>query len=200
MKSVVIFLIIILVIGEFTYAQKKSESTNNKYDLLEIGQLIYLDYKEEFRAYLIPFLDNKAEFIEENEDLIDEYGFEEINVLEAIYMFGDYRGLLGYIDWRGEENENEVEEYVEKQLGVENYNWINTQKLRQSVDYENLRDGEFIIELFKAIDKDLKAENKQLLFFNLDIDAYVFIATTNDNFNTICKIEPNSFYRSNKLN
>jgi hypothetical protein len=199
MKTIIIFAVIFLVIGAFTLAKKKIGLTGNNTDFLEIGQLIYPSQKDEFRAYFSTFIENKSDFINENVDLIDEYGFDNVNALEATYLFGDNRGLLGYIDWRGEENENEVEEFIEDQIGQTDFNWDNSKKLRQLSTSKNQRDGEFVIDLFKAVDKDLKADNKQLLFFDLGFDSYVFIATSKQIFDSVREKAPSSFHGTEKL-
>ena len=199
MKTIIIFVVIFLVAGAFTLAKKKIGLAGSNTDFLEIGQLIYPNHKDEFRAYFSTFIENKSDFINENEDLIDEYGFDNVNALEATYLFGDNRGLLGYIDWRGEENENEVEGFIEDQIGQTNFNWDNSKKLRQSSTSINQRDGEFVIDLFKAVDKDLKADNKQLIFFDLGFDAYVFIATSKEIFDSVSEKEPSSFHGTEKL-
>ena len=67
------------------------------------------------------------------------------------------------INWRGEEDEYALEEMIETLLN-QKIGWAKTAMVRASVAVKQQRDGKFILKLFTAVDNDLKAVNKRLLF------------------------------------
>ncbi|MFT2011470.1 hypothetical protein ACMA1I_22550 [Pontibacter sp. 13R65] len=199
MKSLIIFLVVFLVISGFQLYKKKRVSADNKVDFLEIGKLIYQKHQKEFAIFFNLYQKNKKDFKEQEADLLEESGIENPTPLEATYLFGSGRELLGYIDWRGEENENEVEEYVQEQLAGQEINWTYTKAIRKTSIGKDQGDGIFIISLFKEVDKDLNLLNKKLLFFDLGFDAYAFAVVDKITFDQIIQKAPNSFHGSEKL-
>lgn len=199
MKTVVFFLVIFMIVGAFTLRKKKVVMATKTSDFQEIGSLIFPSEKGAFETFFQDFLTNKSMFLDEHVDLIEEYGFDNPNALQITYMFGDSRELIGYVDWRGEENENEVEDFIKAQMSGKEVDWNHTKKLRESHAGEDQRDGSFIIDLFKAIDKDLMGAERQLLFFDLGFDAYVFSSVPKMTFAQVIEKAPNSFHGTDRL-
>ena len=156
-------------------------------ELIEIGQYLFADFKTDFEAFFNSFLKDKRTFIIENKELLEEYNnfqLDKLKAIEVIYIFGNSKQKLYLTDWRGEENEREIENFIEDKLLIK-INWKNVNVLRKGVDEKKQRDGKFIIDLLKIIDKDLEPLNKRLVFFNLGWDAHVYTIVDQTSHNKI---------------
>lgn len=163
--------------------KSKKELTRKKSQYLDLGKLLFKNYTNDFEIFYNAYLkaDNK-----------------NLRPIEALHEFADKKGLSLIIDWKGEENEGETQDFINSQID-ETISWINTTKLREKNTEDAARDGKFIIRLFKAIDKDLKEINKKLLFFDLGTDSYIFAVTNTTTFKDITKIESGDFQGTEKL-
>lgn len=101
-------------------------------------------------------------------------------------------------DWRGEENEREIEHFLEDKLGIKT-DWKNANEIRKGVNEKSQRDGEHIISFLKTIDKDLEPLNKKLIFLYLDWDAYVYTVIDKISFKTITDKFGTLFHGTEKL-
>jgi hypothetical protein len=167
---------ILLIIYQDKKNTRKRKIKNTKIDSLEIGQLLYPDPKKEIQTFLNLYHADFEKFKNKYCKILKNYNdfdLENLRPIEMLYIFGDNKQLINLTDWRGEENLNEIKEYIEKQLKQE-IGWTNTTNLRAKVNEELQTDGKFIIDLFKHIDKDLQTINQKLIFFNLNWDSYVF--------------------------
>lgn len=198
MKTVVIAiltLIILFVIQAFRTKKVNSPS------FLDLGQLLFPNNKEAFDTFYNLFLSDKKTFLSRNNELLEDYDnfdLEKLEPLEVLYIFGDSKELIYMTDWRGEENEREIEAFIDK-LGTQKHTWTNTEKLRSSTDEDEQRNGKFIIELFKAVDKDLQAIDQRLIFLNLSWDAYVYTTISSKTFEEIVSKSSGKFHGVDKL-
>jgi hypothetical protein len=164
-------------------------------DFLHLGKVLYKADAAEFETYYTLYQTDETAFYEKYSDLLqsedrnyidntiddDEYDdeyyhssyFVHFSLLEVVYSFGEYKQEALNVDWPGEENEGEIEEFVQSQCAQEIV-WTNVNALRASAK-PNRKGGFFALQLFKAIDKDLQIQGKNLLFFNLSWDAYALI-------------------------
>ncbi len=95
--------------------RKRKKLTND--ELVEVGKFLFPNYLSDFQIFISSFLHNKAKFISENKVLLLSYDNFEMNKLkpiDVIYIFGDSKKLLNLTDWRGEENESEIEIFLEE--------------------------------------------------------------------------------------
>ncbi|MCB9163276.1 MAG: hypothetical protein H6592_02400 [Flavobacteriales bacterium] len=173
--AALIYLIII------RYRNKKNLK-KKAYRYFDIGKIIFSQYKVEFEAHYTNYLNNQT---------------RKIRPIDALAAFADIRGLSLVIDWRGEDNEGEIEEFINSK--VDTLSWSNTIALREQYSDGETRDGEFIIRLFKALEKDLKQINHQLLFFDLGGDSYVFMITDAATYKNIMKSKDIDFHGAGKL-
>ena len=197
-----IYPLIILGLLGFIYwinDESKKELKNKKdtSQLFNIGLLIFQNHKEEFQTFYGIFQKDKKKFITEN-DILD-YDFNTLKPIDVLYLFGESKNLVQIIDWRGEENEMEIEEFIEYNIIKKAITWSNSAKLRNNISIAKQRNGKFIIDLFKAINYDLKPINQKLLFFELGNDAYFFTSVDFNTFDKIIIKAPNYFYGSNNL-
>ncbi len=202
MKYIVITILIIIIVGAIqVFRNKKGNFLMNNSDLIEAGQLLFPDLRTDFEAFLNLFLKDKKTFLA-NEELLDDYdNFEDLDKLKAIeviYIFGDSRQKLCLIDWRGEENEGEIESFMDENLQIKT-DWKNVNELRKAADEEKQRDGKFIIDLLKTFDKDLESLNKKIIFFDLGWDAYVFTVVDKSSYKTITDKLGTLFHGTEKL-
>jgi hypothetical protein len=174
----------------------KKINSRVKFDLKKIGQLIYPDLTKDFDIFVNLYSKNKTEFRKKYKEI--ETGNGELSELDLLQLFGDINQKLGFVDWKGEENEFEIEGYIEKQIQKE-IAWTNTTLLRKSIAIDKQRDGKFIVKLFQAIDKDLQSINFRLIFLNMDWDAYVFLPVKHQDFNKVLDFAANRFKNVNEL-
>lgn len=190
-----IFLIIkLLFIGIFK--RQNSKDTKEKFETKQVGFLLFPDLNAEFENYLDLYKTNKSEFrkkYKENQKDIED--FTELNLIQS---FGDIKQKLGFIDWKGEENEFEIDEYIEGQVQKE-ITWTNSNLWRKSISVDKQRDGKFIVKLFQAMDKDLQSLNFRLIFLNMGWDAYIFLPVTQQTFDKIFELAPNQFENAKDL-
>ncbi len=102
------------------------------------------------------------------------------------------------IDWQGEENEGEIETFMDENLQIKT-EWKSVNDLRKTADEEKQRDGKFIIDLLKTFDKDLATLNKKLIFFDHGWDAYVFTVVDKTSYEAITDKFAPLFHGSEKL-
>ncbi len=166
---------------------KNGSFSVNQIELLEFGQLLFPIHKNEFQNFFNSFISDKKRFLTENEELLknyDNFELDKLKAIEAIYVFGDSKEQLWLTDWRGEENEREIENFLENKLQIK-ADWTNLNKLKSGVDQEKQRDGKFIIDVLKTVDKDLELMNKRIIFLDLGWDAYVYTVVDQSSFKTI---------------
>ena len=150
----------LIFIGAWFYGKNEEKKKKKAAaDYLRAGELLFADQREGFTEFYQSYLRRKKK--------------EEDEPMDALNEFADGRNLLGVTDWRGEENEGEVEEFIEQLLG-QKIVWTHTALLRSEVPLDEQRDGGFIVDLFKAMDKDLKAIDRRLLFLGLS-DTYEYM-------------------------
>jgi len=185
-------ILIILVVLSSIYLVRdeiktKKELTRKKSQYLELGKLLFKSYKNDFEVFYNSYL-----------QAAKNGSYKSLKPIEALHEFADKNGLSLIIDWKGEENEEEIEDFIGSQIN-KTISWTNTGKLKEKNTGYVTRDGKFIIRLFKAIDKDLKEINKKLLFFDLGTDAYIFTVADSSTFRQITKIESKEFHGVEKL-
>jgi hypothetical protein len=201
MKSLTFAVLTFVVIGAIQFFRnRKRNRLANESGFSEIGRFLYPDDAASFDAFFTLYLADPKKFVRENEELLEEYDFDdgEIKAIELLYIFGDMKEKVSMTDWRGEENSKEVEDFIERMMPVKPV-WTNTNQLRANSKEDDERDGDFIIDLFKAIDKDLNALDKKLIFYQLGWDAYVYTVVDSKTFKEITAKASGSFVGSAKL-
>jgi hypothetical protein len=172
-----------------------------KSSLLDVGKILFPDAIQAWETFYGSFISDRKIFISQNSQLLssyDNFDLSNLKPIEVLYIFGDSKGLITVTDWRGEENENEIEESLNKVL-KQNYTWTNALKTREGLKENQQRDGKFVIELLKSIDKDLQTTGHRLIFLQLGWDAYVFMPVGASVFNEVISKSPGEFYGVEKL-
>lgn len=172
-------------------------SSSKDLDTIEkFGAILYSDSAEDFQNCVKTFSNDKEKFEEEYAELIDDFGVnpEESKLVDLLYAYGDSKNKVIYIDWRGEENEREIEEYIDTAFSKE-HKWLKTGKLREESENLDREDGKFIIHLLKEIDNDLKDTNERLMFFSTNWDGYGFTVVSEQQFEEIQNF-PNSIMKT----
>jgi hypothetical protein len=187
LNFLVAVLVIVVVLWLTVLARNKIKSKNEltlrKSQYLELGKILFKDRAPEFEVYYNAYLkaDNK-----------------NLGPIEVLHEYADKNGLSLIIDWKGEENDREVEFFITSKIG-KSISWTNSNIVREENKVDERRDEQFIIRLFKAIDKDLKVIDKKLLFFDLGTDSYIFTVTDTAVFKEIRKIESKDIHGSEKF-
>jgi hypothetical protein len=201
MKSLGFAVLTFVVIGTIQFFRnRKRNRVAKESSFSEIGRLLYPDQVAAFDTIFNAYLTDTKKFIMENDELLEEYDFDdgEIKAIELLYIFGDSKEKVFMTDWRGEENSKEIEDFIERMIPVKPA-WANTNQLRTNTKESDERDGGFIIDLFKAIDKDLAVLDKKLIFYQLGWDAYVYTIVDSKTFKEITAKAPGDFVGSAKL-
>ena len=192
----------IIIVGAIqAFRNKKRNLLVNSTDLLETGQLLFPELKTDFEFFFNSFLNDKKTFLGDNQELLENYDnfeLDKLKPIEVIYIFGDCKEKLWMTDWRGEENEKEIENFLEDKLKIKT-DWRNVNEIRKGVDEKRQRDGKFIIDLLKTIDKDLETLNKRLIFLDLGWDAYVYTVVDQVSYKTITDKFGTLFHGTEKL-
>lgn len=199
------FKIVKIILDDKIEKRKHIEKTTlrkvSQEELIETGQYLFADFKADFAAFFYSFLKDKKTFLVKNKELLAEYDnfeLDKLKAIEVIYIFGDSKQKLYLTDWRGEENEREIVNFLEDKLQIKS-DWKNVNELRKGADEERQRDGEFIVDLLKTIDKDLEPINKRLIFFDLGWDAYVYTVVDQTSYKAITDKFGTLFHGTKKL-
>lgn len=155
----------------------------NKPAFLEVGKILFQKHENEFIAFYNSYLKEKNSTNRPIDILIEFAELKEI-------------GLL--IDWRGEENEFEIQEFISQQIKKQ-ISWNNADLLRAKHGDKDLNDGDFVIKLFKSIDKDLNPHELKLLFLDSGGDSYYLMIVKNYIYQEVIDKKLNDFHGSNKL-
>ena len=194
-----------IIIDDKSEKRKNNESVIlrklNESELIEIGQYLFPDCLSDYTTFITSYLRDKKTFLSENIDLLLNYNnfeLDKLKPIEVIYIFGDKKQKLILTDWRGEENESEIESLLDDRLQIKT-EWKNVKKQRATVDEKKQGDGEFILDLLKTIDEDLKPLNKRLVFFDLGWDAYVYGVVDHTSYESLIEKFGSLFHGTDKL-
>lgn len=174
---------------------------NPEEDLGEVGPYLFPACIKDFELFFNSFLNDKEAFLSEYKIVLeapDNFELDKLKPIEVIYLFGKSKEQWQLTDWRGEENENEIESFVETKLKVE-IHWKHVSELRKRIGLEAQRDGKFILDLFVAVDKDLKPLSKKLIFLDMNWDAYVYTLVEQSSYDSITGSFKASFCGSEEL-
>jgi hypothetical protein len=156
-----------------------------------IASLAIPNKSSEFNTFISDFFDDQALFYKKNDALLSTYDeTNELPKLQHFFIaFGTYHDQLLYLDWLGEESENEIEVFIKNIDTSIRTQFPNARNLRNSVEDEYQIDTAFIKKLFIATDKDLMTEKKQLLFVKNNWDGYILTVVKESDFKkllTLC--------------
>ena len=192
-------LLSVLVLFAFVYdqiAKKKHNKDNTQF--LGIARYLTAKNADEFDTFYNQYFRRKKDFIAQNLMLLKEYDnfdLDNLKPVELLYIFLSSKKLIGLIDWTGEENEYEIEDFLAKIISPPK--WQNVQKFRNNTDNKKLKGDKFIRMLFKATDKDLQTINQRLVFLDMEWDAYVYTCINKKDFEAVMKSQ--FFYGVDKL-
>lgn len=193
-----IYMLVILVIASLIYLYKDNrKNVKSDSELLRIGMLIFQNHKEEFASFYNLYLHDRKKFAAQKELL--EFDLENLKPIDVLYIFGESKNLVHLIDWRGEEEEEKIETYIEDNILKGKHTWTNTSQLRVGVSEKKQRNGKFIVDLFKSVDKDLQTIDQRIIFFDLGSDAYAYTTVDSKTFGDILINSPDNFHGTNKL-
>lgn len=124
----------------------------------------------------------------------DEYEIEHLSEYAddtyIIEIIGRYFKRMYYVDWSGEDDENEIYNALTDMLkvkGEEIFNW-DVEVFNENIDFDSLKRGDYVIYLFEALDSKLSEMGYRILFLNFLDDAYHF-----------CVIEANTVGEAKKF-
>ncbi|MFD2823964.1 hypothetical protein ACFS5M_09800 [Lacinutrix iliipiscaria] len=191
MKKIITILIMAFTVSLCLSFKNSSKSPiNDKDDFIKIAKILYPEYADDIENCFQLFVDNTSKFEENYSELINDFYITpgESTLIDLLYAYGDSKNKVVYIDWRGEENKGEIEEYITDILNTE-VDFSETENFRSKSKDLDQRDGEFILELFNKINEDLNKEGMTLAFFNIEWDAYGFTIISLENFAKIKTIK-----------
>ena len=197
---------IVKIIWDDKKEQKKSNADaisnkTKKEELSSAGHYLFPDFAAEFVTFFNEYQNNKKRFISSNKSLLvgyDNFELEQLKPIEVLYIFGDSKQKVTITDWRGEENEREIEHFLENKLQIKS-SWTNTNELRKAIGEKKQNDPEFVIALLKTIDKDLQPLKKRIIFFDLGWDSYVYTAVSQASYKMLTEKFGTFFHGTDKL-
>ncbi len=153
-------------------------------ELKRISELILKEKFSDFELFYKDYLSSLDSFKIKHEKLLlkwfDKEDFDDLDeYLSSEYLliiFGKYANKIFSVDWSGEEYTGQVKSTLTKILKTYNkstFKW-NLKEFEKSLSQENIKRGEYIGLLFKALDKELLKIDYQLLFIELFDDQYYF--------------------------
>jgi hypothetical protein len=119
-------------------------------------------------------------------DTPDEFEIDLFNTYfsELALMYLESKGYMLSVDWKGEENSGDIEQFVNSNLTVKGEKIIyfdNLQKLSKRIKDEGIciYDSDFLLIKLKLIDTELKERGYSLYLINDNSDTYhIFLAKT----------------------
>ena len=188
-----------MMVAAFVYEViKRKRKSRKSTELLTLGAKVFPDFEDEFTNFYSLYLKDTKKFVAQNLERLTD--FKSPKPIEVAYVFATSKNLVQLIDWKGEENEGEIEAFIDGLL-KEKLSWEESLQLRKSIDPDEQRDGQFIVDLFRSIDKDLRKIKQRLLFFDLGSDSYAYTVVSLKNFGQIKKDQSTVFfYGVDKLN
>ena len=169
---------ILVIIGIYEWRQKTKQKQKDK-DFLFIAKTIRPTFKTEIVSF---FKSSK----------------DATKPIDVFYNFMDDKNQVLTIDWKGEENEGEIETFIES-LNHEQIKWTKVNELRAGQLKRKYSDDKFIIKLLRSIDIDLQNINTRLLFLNIDGDSYVFTTVDTETYKKVLDNLGKEFYGVEKL-
>jgi hypothetical protein len=184
------YLILFTIMGLLSSFKNIFNNEQNIDIYIEIAKIIYPENETEINNCFNLYKENKKKFRKDFEEIIEEFDFDSENgtLTELLYSFGEWKGKTVYIDWRGEENEGEIEEYISDIINKK-IDFKITKELREKAINTDQRDGVFIKKLFNSIQIDLNNNGYEIMFFNIDWDGYGFTVINQSDVNNILKID-----------
>ncbi|HEY5750955.1 MAG TPA: hypothetical protein VIU12_33055 [Chryseolinea sp.] len=200
MRSLIIGLITTLILAAIQAYRTRKGKQQNSTALLQAGKLLYPDHQQAFEDFYNLFVTDKKKFVAEKKSILENYFFEndELRPIDIVYIFGDQNKKLVFTDWRGEENTREIEEFMAQNLNI-SPTWTQTDKIRATETEKNQRDGKYIMAILHAMDQDLGAIGKQLIFVYLGWDAYAYTVVDKATFKKIMELAPNDFHGTERV-
>jgi len=163
-----VFVFCFVIIASFAYDLRNKKLQSNKNNqFLDNAKKILGYYSLEFDEFYHLYFDNSKNFFLENKKLLEEndnFDLKKLKPIEILYLFLHSRKLVNVTDWKGEENDFEIETFIE--TFTKNINWKNTTTFRNA-NNKGLKDSNFVPDLLKVIDKDLSNINYRLVFLDL---------------------------------
>jgi len=185
MALAIIFLASVFIFALIYEMLKKRHDFHLEKEFLTVAEVISPKYKG-FSDFYNLYKNDRNKFLTRfslSHD-VENFDLENLKPIEVLYIFANAKNLVHLVDWKGEENEGEIEAFIDGLL-KQQHSWTQTLKLRNDLKENKAGQSQFIIELFQSVDKDLQATDNRLIFFELNWDAYVFTVVASKIFDDI---------------
>jgi len=193
----VVFSVFMLGVFIIDFFQKKLKAKRSG-TFLDAAAYILGSYADEFKGFYRLYMSHKKTFLTQNDSFLNSHNNFDANNLEPIellYLFASSKNLVFITDWKGEENEHEIEIFLETL--VPKPVWKNSSDVRNKSDKP--KGDNYTVRLLKSIDKDLRAIDRCLIFFDLSWDAYVYTCIDTKACESAVGKAPDVFYNAKKL-
>jgi len=119
-------------------------------------------------------------------------------------LFAEDKNVMFRVDWSGEDETGDVAQFVGQLLQSRNitgFEW-DTEKFDASLDWKQLGRGDYILLLFKAVDKELQKIGNRLTFFFMGDDSYPFTVLNEADFDKVNRLAWSYYgvYGANTMN
>lgn len=109
-------------------------------------------------------------------DMDEDERAEEDFSPELLHLYAEDKNLMARVDWAGEDDSGDVAAFVTRMMEVrkiDGFSW-NTDKFNATLDLDNMRRGEYVPLLLKAVDRRLQELGCRLVVFFMGDDSYPF--------------------------
>lgn len=151
-----------------------------------VAKVVLRDKYTEFTRTYEAFL-NDSDSIADDEELsrilaVDEG--ESVEPDDFLWAFAASRQCIGWIDWRGEDEEGELTRFVDEQmesLGRTQLDWKFLEDFEKSLNLNELGAGDYIVKKFTAVDQELRKKGVLLAMLQRGDDQYYpFLSSIED--------------------
>jgi hypothetical protein len=110
---------------------------------------------------------------------------EELLAAEILYTFAKENKITEFIDWSGEEYDNQLQMIISNQLkakGIVNFKWDFLDVFEETLNWTELEKGDYIFKKLIEVDKHLQEINYKIIFLTLSWAGYIPFIVTDEEF------------------
>jgi hypothetical protein len=157
-------------------------------ELKEAARIILREKFDEFMRTYEAFLNDSESIAGDKElsRLVD--GGESAEPDDFLWAFAVTRRCVGWIDWKGEEEEGQLMQFVDERmqsLGATKLDWKFLDDFEKSIDLNKLGSGDYIVKKFTCIDSELRKNGVLLAMLQRGDDQYYPFLAFIEEFETI---------------
>lgn len=151
--------------------------------LNDVARVVLREKFDEFTRTYEAFLADSESIADDRElsRLVETEEDEAAEPDDFLWAFAVTRQCIGWIDWKGEEEEGQLKRFVDERmqsLSRMKLDWNFLDEFEKRIDFEKLRSGDYLTKKFTCIDQELRKQGFLLAMLQRGDDQYhPFIAS-----------------------